>query len=183
VNDITRIKTVRLSLMMVSLFLCTTAFGGFVDLKVVGTYPDAILEIEDSDVKCGSDKNCIKTSKGSELDLDFKLEQACKEDGPQYKLTGMQFSMIQREPDGGGGMTKPFGKCSLPAIVTADFELDAQGNVIWDGALNNKLKDDKIKLKDKNDGEYVVFFQIEATHCTNPDDVIYLDPRIENTGK
>ena len=182
-NDITRIKTVRLSLMMVSLFLCTTAFGGFVDLKVVGTYPDAILEIEDSDVKCGSDKNCIKTSKGSELDLDFKLKQACQENGPVYKLTDMQFSMVESEPDGAGGTVKPFGKYPLPSIVTTDFNLNGDGKVIWNGANNNKLSDAMIKLKNRNDGKYVVFFQIEATHCTNPDDVIYLDPRIENTGK
>jgi len=168
-------------LSIISLCVCTSAFAGFVDLIVVGVYPDARLEIADSDVKCGSDKNCIKTTKGSELEVDFRLKKACDGTEPDYKLTGMQFSMIQREPDGAGGMTKPFGKYTLPAIVTQDFNTDAKGNVIWTNG--NKLSDDKIKLKNKNDGEYVVFFQVEAVHCTNSSDVILLDPRVENTGK
>ena len=126
--------------------------------------------------------NCIKTSKGSELDVDFKLEQACKQNGPQYKLTGMQFSMIETEPDGSGGTIKPFGKYPLPTIVTSDFNLNGDGEVLWDGANNNKLSDDKIKLKNRNEAKYVIFFMIEATHCTNSADVIYLDPRMENTG-
>lgn len=182
-NDVIRKNVVRLSSMMVSILLCSTAFGGFVDLKVVGTYPDATLEIEDSDVKCGSDKNCIRTTKGAELDLDFKLKKACDDDGPEYKLTGMQFSMIESEPDGTGGTAKPFGKYPLPAIVTSDFDLNSNGYVNWAGVNNNKLSDAMIKLKNKNDGKYVVFFKIQATHCTDSSKVIYLDPRIENNGK
>lgn len=170
-------------LVMASFTLCNVAFGAYVDLEVDGTYPDAQLKITASDVKCGNDLGCIRTTKGKALDVDFRLKQACKTDGPEYKLTGMQFSMIQTEPDAAGGTTKPFGKYALPPVVTGDFDLDAQGNVIWDGVNNNKLTDDKIKLRNKNDGQYVIFYKIQATHCTNPGDIIYLDPRIENTGK
>lgn len=183
VRNMTIKHAVRLFLMTVSIFFCAGAFGGFVDLKVVGAYPNATLEIDDSDVKCGNDKNCIKTTKGSELDLDFKLQKACNNNGPEYKLTGMQFSMVESEPDGAGGVTKPFGKYPLPTIVTSDFDLNGDGDVIWDGANNNKLTDDKIKLKNRNEGKYAIFFKIQATHCTDSTKVIYLDPRIENTGK
>jgi hypothetical protein len=183
VSNVTRTNTVRLFLMMVSLSLCTMAFGGTVDLMVVGTYPDARLEIEDNDVKCGNDKSCIKTNKGSELDVDFRLKQACNEDGPQYKLTAMQFSMVESEPDGSGGTIKPFGKYPMPSSAISDFDLRSDGYVIWDGANNNKLADDKIKLKDKNETAYTIYFMIEAAHCANSSEVIYLDPRIENTGR
>lgn len=182
-SNMTRTDTVRLLLMMVSLSLCAPAFGGTVDLMVVGTYPDTRLEIEDSDVKCGGDKNCIKTNKGSELDVDFRLKQACNDGGPEYKLTAMQFSMVETEPDGSGGTIKPFGKYPLPSSAMSDFDLSSDGYVIWDGANNNKLADDKIKLKDKNESAYTIYFMIEATHCTDSSDIIYLDPRIENTGK
>jgi len=183
VIDMTRKNGVQLFLLTVSFSLCTTAFGAFVDLVVVGTYPDARLEIEDSDVKCGNDKNCIQTTKGSELNVDFKLNKACQNNGPEYKLTGMQFSMIESEPDGSGGTIKPFGKYPLPAYVTSDFDLNDDGQVIWNGANDNRLTDDKIKLRNRNETEFVVYYMIEATHCTNSADVIYLDPRIENTGR
>ena len=128
-----------------------------------------------------------KTKKGKKQDLDFRLKNACKDDGPEYRLSGMQFSMIQREPDGSGNMVKAFGKYVVPEVVAQDFDTDARGNVFWKDSTfarrPNQLADDKIKLKNKNQGEYVVFFQIEATHCTDPSVVIYLDPRIKNTGK
>jgi hypothetical protein len=161
--------------------LSSSVFGGFVELTVVGSYPNARLDITDSDVKCGNDLYCIQTTKGSELDLDFKLQRACTPGGPQYRLTGMQFAMVQYEPDGSGGMVKTFGKYDVPAVATGDFGLDARGNVQWTG--HNRLSDDKIKLKNRNQEAYVIYYQIEAKHCDDPSDVIYLDPRIENTGR
>lgn len=171
------------------LVFSTSVFAGYVDLIVEGTGGSTKLKIDDSDVKCGSDKNCILTTKGSALDLDFKLKKAGNEGGPNYKLNGMQLSMIQRYPDPAdpGVMIKAFGAYNLPAIVMQDFDAKADGTVKWDNTSgnNNKLHDDKIKIKDKNEGEYVVFFQIAAKKC-NVDlpgpDVIYLDPRIENKG-
>jgi len=177
VSDSIRTRTLRLLFILGWASLCSPAFAGFVDLAVVGAYPDARLEITDSDVKCGNDLNCIATTRGSELDVDFRLKQACNTPGPQYRLTGMQLGMQQYEPDG----SKAFGKHQQPDSVIDDFGTDAVGNVMWGG--NNKLADDKIKLKDKNGSAYVVYFQIIATHCSNPADVIYLDPRIENTGR
>ena len=179
-------KTVLNRLLPVALMcFCGPAFGGFVDLFVDGTGSATKLDISDSDVKCGNDLYCIKTTKGTHLDVDFRLKQACQENGPEYRLTGMQFSMIQWQPrrDGSGGMEKAFGYYVLPAVVTGDFDTDAKGNVLWGGANNNKLSDAMIKLRNENRGEYVVFFQIEATHCTDPTKVIYLDPRVENTGR
>ena len=101
----------------------------------------------------------------------------------------MQLSMIQRQPDlsNPSVMIKAFGRYVLPAIVVRDFDTAVDGTVKWSNTAgnNNKLQDDKIKIKDKNEGEYVVFFQIEASKC-DPElpgpDVILLDPRVENTG-
>lgn len=168
----------------------TSAFAGYVDLQVTGTGVNTKLKMGGSNVYCSlPKKNCIVTKKGAELDLDFKLFQACKSGGPKYKLSGMQLSMIQRIPDPAnpGQMIKAFGVYNLPAIVMRDFDAVANGTIKWGNTSgnNNKLQDDKIKIKDKNKGEYVVFFQIEASKCdaASPGpDTIYLDPRIENTG-
>ena len=167
--------------------LSTTVFAAYVDLKVTGTGANTKLEIKASEVKCGSDKNCIKTTKGQSLDLDFRLKDACKSGGPAYKLNAMQFSQIQSQPDSGNprSVKKAFNYYILPAIVTSDFDTDAKGNVIWDNTSrnNNKLHDDKIKIKDKNQGKYVVYFNIEAVPCgTGGGASIWLDPRFENTG-
>ncbi len=177
-------KAVLVSLPMV---FSTSVLAGYVDLIVTGTGASTELEIDTSDVKCGSDKNCIQTTKGNELDLDFKLGKGCAL--YNYKLSGMQLSMIQRQPDPSNPsvMIKAFGHYVMPAIVVRDFDTAVNGEVKWDNTAgnNNKLHDDKIKIKDKNEGEYVVFFQIEARKC-DPElpgpDVILLDPRVENTG-
>jgi hypothetical protein len=170
-----------------AVLLSTTVFAAYVDLKVTSTGANTKLEIEASEVKCGSDKNCIKTTKGQSLDLDFRLKNACKSDGPAYKLNAMQFSQIQSQPDpdNPGSVEKTWGKYLLPPIVTSDFDTDAKGNVKWDNTSrnNNKLHDDKIKIKDKNQGKYVVYFRIGAVPCgTGGGASIWLDPRFENTG-
>ncbi len=169
-----------------SFLLNGSVFAAYIDLIVTGAGVDTKLEIADSDVKCHGDKHCIKTEKGKELDVDFKLKGACRDGGPAYRLSGMQFSMIQRQPksDGSSDMVKAFGRYDIPSIVVSDFDTEVNGIVKWGG--QNDLKDDKIKIKDKNDGEYVVFFQIEASKCPDSGvagpDVIYLDPRVKNTG-
>lgn len=177
-------------LMSVVMVFSTSVFAGYVDLIVTGAGASTMLKIDDSDVRCGADKNCIQTTKGSALDLDFKLDQACKGAGPNYKLSGMQFSMIQSQPDPANPalMKKAFGDYNLPAIVVQDFDTETDGTVKWDNTAgnNNKLHDDKIKIRDNNEGEYVVFFQIEASKCDEElpgPDVIFLDPRVENTGR
>ena len=173
----------------IALVFSSIVSAGYVDLIVTGTGTAMKLEIDDSDVKCGNDKNCIQTTKGRSLDLDFKLGNACQTGGPSYKLSGMQFSMIQREPDPANStlMKKAFGAYNLPAIVVQDFDTEADGTVKWSNTSgnNNKLQDDKIKIKDNNKGEYVVFFQIEAKKCDSDlpgPGVIFLDPRVENKG-
>ena len=66
----------------------TSVFAAYVDLIVTGSDAGTKLEIGGSNVKCGSNKNCIQTTKGSSLDLDFKLDKACQAGGPNYKLSG-----------------------------------------------------------------------------------------------
>lgn len=167
---------------LLSLAFSASASAAFIDLEVSTSGGETKLEIVANEVACGNDKTCIRTNRGQQQDLDFRLKQACKEGGPEYRLSAMQFSMIQREPasDGSGRMVKAFGAYNVPAVVTSDFGTDAKGNVLWAGP--NRLSDDMIKLKNRNSAEYVVFFEIEATRCDDPSEVIYLDPRVENTG-
>jgi hypothetical protein len=174
-------------LLVIGVFLSAPLSAGYVDLKITGTGAHTKLEIEDSDVKCGSDKNCIKTVKGQALDLDFRLKKACQNNGPVYRLSEMILSMVQKEPENAGSdvMVKAFEKYVMPAIVTSDFGTDATGKVLWNN--HNSLADDKIKIKNKNEGAYVVFYQIKASKCpgsnANGPAHIYLDPKIRNTGK
>lgn len=175
----------RLMLSLLSGFaaflISQSVIAGFVDLEVVESDGDVYLDIVSNEHQCGTDKYCIKTTKGEAQDLDFRLKQACTPNGPQYRLTGMQFSMIQREPDGAGGMVKAFGKYVIPAVAVQDFNTDARGNVQF--TRSNKLSDHMIQLRNENTGEYVIFFQIEAEHCDDSSVKIYLDPRIENQGR
>lgn len=180
-------STLGLFVAAAGLVLSASAFAGYVDLVVTGSGASTALEIESNDVKCGNDKHCIQTVKGQDMDLDFRLKKACKNGGPEYRLTEMQLSMVQRQPQSPGSntMVKAFGIYVLPAIVTSDFGANASGIVQWTN--HNKLADDKIKIKNKNHGEYVVFYQIKASKCpgstvAGPAD-IYLDPRVRNTGR
>jgi len=179
--------TLRAIVPMVFLAASSSVSGAFIDLKVSATGGDTVLEIDKNPISCHNDKNCIETNRGQKLDLDFRLTQACQPNGPEYRLTGMQFSMIQSEPDGSGNPVKAFGKYVLPAIVTRDFDLDTQGKVLWKSSdypnRRNQINDQLINLKNENEGVYVVFFKVEATHCTDSSNIIYLDPRVENTGK
>lgn len=174
-------------LLAAALLFSTSLIAGFVDLVITGSGDATKLEIDANDMKCGSDTDCIKTQKGHALDIDFRLKNACKDGGPPYRLSGMQLSLIKRQPQSAGSstMVKAFGRYVMPAVVAGDFDTEANGTVKWTGG--NDLKDDKIKIKNKNDGEYVVFYMIEASKCpgsvTPGPDIIYLDPRIENTGK
>lgn len=157
---------------------------GYVDLEVSG----GNLVIAANTKDCNGNLNCIKTTKGNALDLDFKLNKACKDGGPEYKLDSMQLSMVQLEPDPAkpGTSRKAFGRYILPAIVQQDFDALPDGTIQWGNTAgnNNKLHDDKIKIRDRNEGAYVVFFKIVAVPCDPQSQLppIELDPRIENTG-
>lgn len=182
--QISTIQNIKVRLLLLALVAVSpAAMAGKIDLSVDDSGATPVLKIDGSDVKCGNDLSCIKTNKGQQQDLEFRLKKSCGVDEGNYKLSGMQFSMIQRQPasDGSGKMVKAFGRYVIPSVVATDFGTDASGNVLWAG--DNSLKDHMIKLKNKNQGEYVVFFQIEATHCVDPSKVIYLDPRVENTGR
>lgn len=163
------------------------AFSAWVDLVIGGTASSPVLEIDDASDKCDNDKHCLQTQRGQSMDIDFRLKGACKEGGPAYRLSGMQLSMIQSQPDGAGGMRKAFGYYVMPAIVTQDFDTQADGTLNFGNPGSNSLKDDKINVKNKNKGIYTVFYQITATKCPDIDhsgpETIYLDPRIKNTGQ
>jgi hypothetical protein len=66
---------------------------------------------------------------------------------------------------------------SIPIDVASDFNADStNGSVPF-----TKLGDDKIRIHDKNEHVYDIWYRLKAT-CSdrNP---IYSDPRVRNTGK
>jgi len=166
-----------------------SAANGKIELKVTGSGANTKLEIDTNDVKCGNNKQCIQTSKGNTLDLDFDLPQACGPNpgAPAYRLSEMKLSMIQSQPQspGSNNMVKAFGMYVMPAIVVSDFDTDTTGLVQW--TPPNQLQDHKIKLRNKNHGVYVVYYQIKASKCPGSTAVgpqhIYLDPTVRNTGR
>jgi len=132
------------------------------------------LQVSSNSSPCpGEGLACINVPGGSSHHLFFDLKNACKQNGPQYKLSAFRLAMKDKD--------WPTASNPLPANVAGDFGADPNtGYVNWD-AGNNSLSDDKIKLKDKNVGAYSVFYEITATGCNGAGE-IKLDPVIKNGG-
>ena len=122
--------------------------------------------------------------KGSSPFIKFNLSDACGGDSenPKYKLSGMWLSMIGN--DGSTAVpSKGFGKYKLPKPVFEDFNADETTGKVKFAGGSNSLANDLIKVKNKNQAEYVVFFKIEAVLCESGTGSIWLDPQIENKGR
>ena len=153
----------------------TPAFAIKVTLEVKANE----LVIVDNDKKChGNQMDCIWPDKGNSPFINFHLAKACGSDegDPQFKLNGIQLSMVKRTRAG-----KAFGLYALPNIVATDFNASAASGWI-DLSPPNMQKADHLKVKNKNFGEYIVYFRIEAIPCGGTGTSIWLDPRIRNTG-
>jgi len=162
---------------LVSIITLTACFPALalaaihVDLGVSG---DALF-VASNDSRCEDARiDCIAVKKGDEPDLFFDLDKACKSGGPSYKLSQIRIAMASKR--------WPSPDNPLPANVAADFSADPNTGIIDLSAGNNQLKDDRIKLKDKNSGAYTVYYEIQATSCEGSGAIV-LDPAIRNTGK
>lgn len=131
------------------------------------------LQVSSNSSPCpGEGLACINVPGGSSHNLFFDLKKACKQDGPQYRLSSFRIAMQNKN--------WPTQSNPLPANIAGDFNADPNsGYVMWDG--NNSLSEDKIKIRDKNVGAYSVFYEITATGCNGAGE-IKLDPVIRNGG-
>lgn len=139
---------------------------------------DTRLVVTENDSPCANGPiDCIEVAKGTSPNLFFDLENACKSNGPQYRLARIRIAMAEKDWP---GRSNP-----LPHHVADDFYADRYNGVIdliYGNGGSNDLKNDRIKLKDKNDTAYTVYYEIAAQQC-NGSGVILLDPSVRNGGK
>jgi hypothetical protein len=165
---------------------CMLAFFGIcfspiataaVQLELVvntSTAPPTLEVVSNSSQCAGGPLDCIAVAKYTKPNIRFLLEDACKADGPEYKLQQIRIGMVHK--------VWPSAANPLWADVVDDFHASATTGIIDLDYGKNKLDDDRIKFKNKNSFEYMVFYEITAMHCT-ASDIITLDPRIRNYGK
>ena len=136
---------------------------------------DGALYVSSNSGRCPDGRiDCIAVQKGDEPHLFFDLAKACKRDGPPYKLNRFRIAMKDKH--------WPTADNPLPANVASDFNADPSTGVVDLTAGENQLKDDRIKLKDRNNSAYTVYYEIQATGCDGSGEIV-LDPAIRNTGK
>lgn len=136
---------------------------------------NSALYVISNDAKCPDEGiDCIQTTKGDEPDIFFDLAKACKDGGPQYRLSQFRIAMAEKQ--------WPNPDYPLPAYAADDFNADPNTGIVDLTAGNNQLKDDRIKLKDSNSDVYTVYYEVQAVPCAGGDSIV-LDPAIRNTGK
>lgn len=161
-----------------ALFLSTLAIAAVeVELELDDLADPTALVITANDSPCdGMILNCIQVEAKDSPHLFFYLKNACKDGGPQYKLETFKITQVDK--------TWPTVENPLNLLVANDFYANPKTGIVDLEAGKNKLKDEKIKLKNFNSREYTVFYEIAASPCdeasTDPD--IYLDPEIRNKG-
>jgi len=147
----------------------------YVQLEVSGG--DSLIVIGNGSQCANGPLDCIEVTKGSSPNLYFDLDKACKSGGPEYQLEQIRIAMADKDWPTAGN--------PLPDDVADDFYADkdtgvidlVRGNHGW-----NKLSKDRIKLKDKNSREYMVFYEITARQCDG-NGTIVLDPMVRNDGR
>jgi hypothetical protein len=103
----------------------------------------------------------------------FDLDKACKQNGPNYKLSAFRLANANKE--------WPTADKPLRDEIVKDFNADpTTGYIKWD-SNDNTLSDERIKLKNKNIKAYSVYYEITAVGC-NGSGEIKLDPVIRNGG-
>jgi hypothetical protein len=133
------------------------------------------LYVISNDGRCPDGRiDCIQPKRGDEPDLFFDLDKACKNDGPQFKLTQFRIGMKEKQ--------WPTAENPLPDYVAKDFHADPNTGIVDLAAGQNQLKDDRIKLKDSNSSAYTVYYEVQALPCSGGNAIV-LDPAVRNTGK
>ncbi len=159
------------------------AIGGFPALAMAATHIElestpqgnpTTLGVIDNDSQCpGVDMTCIDVPQGSSANMFFDLDKACKQGGPNYKLSAFRLADVNK--------VWPTPEKPLDKKVAADFNADpTTGYIKWDGN-ENTLSDQRIKLKNNNVQAYSVYYEITAMEC-NGSGEIKLDPVIRNGG-
>jgi len=145
-----------------------------VELKASPESNPTALEVIDNDSQCtGSDKTCIDVPKGSSHNMFFDLDKACKQGGPNYKLSAFRLAEAHK--------VWPTPAKPLRQDIADDFNADpTTGYIKWD-TNDSTLSDARIKLKNKNIKAYSVYYEITATACNGAGE-IKLDPVIRNGG-
>jgi hypothetical protein len=151
-----------------------------VDLELDDPTTPTALVITANNSKCdgpiGPILDCIKVAVGTKPHLFFKLKNACKKGGPQYKLSSFKVTQINK--------VWPTVLNPLNSWVANDFYADPKTGLVDFSAGYNKLKADgsMMKLKNFNSHEYTVFYEISAKHCDATEPDIFLDPEVRNKG-
>jgi len=155
------------------LALCSTslALGAVnVDLEVQG----GALVVTANNSQCANGPiDCIEVKPRTQPHLFFSLKDACSSPA-DYKLT--KFRIAEREKQW------PSPGSPLSAQIADDFCADANTGYIDFMACGNDLKDKQMKIKDHNRTVASVYYEVTAVNCSDPDQEIYLDPRIDNGG-
>ena len=138
------------------------------------TTPPTLQVVSNSSACAGEPLDCISVAKFTKPNIRFLLEDACESDGPQYKLQQIKIGMIDKVWPSIGN--------PLWAAVASDFNASATTGIVDLSAGKNKLADDRIKFKNKNTADYMVFYEIMAQQCAGSDKIT-LDPRIRNYGR
>lgn len=132
------------------------------------------LGVTDNDSQCpGEDKSCIDVAKGSTPNMFFDLDKACKQGGPNYKLSAFRLAEASKD--------WPTPAKPLRQDIADDFNADPTTGYIKWGTNDSTLSDAQIKLKNKNTKAYSVYYEITATACNGAGE-IKLDPVIRNGG-
>jgi hypothetical protein len=163
----------RFAVFLVALGFSTLALAAVqVDLEVDGSK----LVVTGNTAQCvGGPIDCIEVKQGTNPHLFFNLNGACGNSGPVYKLTAFRIGLQNK--------VWPTSSNPLPANIARDFDANPQTGYTNLSQGDNKLNDNKIKLKDHNSSAYMVYYEITATHCTDiTAPKIFLDPQIKNGG-
>jgi len=162
------------TVLLLSLGLSASLFAAVnVDLEIQSVNGANVLVVTRNNSQCADGPiDCIEVKAGTKPHLFFSLQGACA--GTDYKLT--KFRIAERNKQW------PTPGTPLSAQVASDFCADANSGDIDFMTCDNDLRDAMMKLKDFNSAPGTVYYEVTAEHCMNPNDKIYLDPRIENKG-
>ena len=154
------------------LALCSTSLAlGAVNVDLEAQ--NGALVVTRNNAQCpGGPIDCIEVKHGTQPHLFFTLKDACGL--TDYKLTKFRIAEADKQ--------WPSSQNPLSVQIADDFCAVADSGYVHFEICGNDLKNGKMKIKDHNRSVTSVYYEITAVNCSNPNDKIYLDPRIENGG-
>jgi len=169
----TKLKKTAVRCTVFFLALCSTslALGAVnIDLQV----QDGALVVTRNNAQCPDGPiDCIEVKSGTQPHLFFSLKDACTPSA-NYRLTKFRIAEADK--------VWPSSSNPLSAQIAGDFCADANTGYVDFMSCNNALKDKQMKIKDHNHTKVSVYYEVTAANCSNPQQEIFLDPRIDNGG-